>query len=260
MRTWIVKQLCQRRKRDRDQNVVQTLKDKESLHKILEVKAELAVKGENLAQQRLYEAETDVEVKHWEKRNSDIALFEINQEFESQRLQLHQANQWADQAQRDKISLCGEMEMRNGLFRENQRKACQEIEELRRLCCEETDLARQAGIDELSMHQKKNPTTVTQLLTQIQDLQNKVNSLSDAREPDDLATASSSGASHVPSESSTVPSPSTMFCCDSGLPHDTRNSMGTSGNIFLTTCSRRMNLYNLRLFKEFGILFSRIET
>ena len=34
-----------------------------------------------------------MEVKHWEKRNSDIALYEINQEFESQRLQLQQANQ-----------------------------------------------------------------------------------------------------------------------------------------------------------------------
>ena len=41
--------------------------------------------------------------QHWEKRNSDIALFEINQEFESQRLQLQQANQWADQSQRDNV-------------------------------------------------------------------------------------------------------------------------------------------------------------
>ena len=40
-------------KRDRDQNVVQTLRDKHNLHKILERKAELAVPGEKLAQQRL---------------------------------------------------------------------------------------------------------------------------------------------------------------------------------------------------------------
>ena len=69
----------------RDQNVVQTLKDRHSLHTILERKAELAVRREQLAQQRLYEAEADVEVKHWEKRNSDIAFYEIHQEFESQR-------------------------------------------------------------------------------------------------------------------------------------------------------------------------------
>ena len=59
---------------------------------------------------------------------------------------------------------------------------CQEIEEYRRVCCEETDRARQKKIDELSMQQERTPSTVSQPLTQIQDLQNKVNFLSDARE------------------------------------------------------------------------------
>ena len=95
-------------------------------------------------------------------------------------------------------------------------------------CCEEADRARQARIDELSMHQERNPTTVSHLLTQIQDLQNKVNSLSHAREFYDPGTASSSGATHVPS----IPSPRTMPCRDSGLSHDTRNIVGTSGIVF----------------------------
>ena len=58
--------------------------------------------------------------------------------------------------------------MRNRLLRENQATDCQEIEELRSICCEETDPARQARIDELSMQQERNPTTVSRLLTQIQ--------------------------------------------------------------------------------------------
>ena len=41
-------------------------------------------------------------------------------------------------------------------------------------------------------------TTVSQLLSQIHDLQNKVNSLSDARAFEDPEAASSSGATHVP--------------------------------------------------------------
>ena len=93
-----------------------------------------------------------MEVKHGEKRNSDVALSEVNQEFESQRFQLQQANRWADQAQRDKVSLFGELELRNRLFQESQAKDCQETEELRSICCEETDRARQARIDELSVH------------------------------------------------------------------------------------------------------------
>ena len=39
-------------KRDRDQNVVQSLRDRVNLHKILDRKAELAVRGEKMAQQK----------------------------------------------------------------------------------------------------------------------------------------------------------------------------------------------------------------
>ena len=86
---------------------------------------------------------------------------------------------WADKAQRDKISLYGELEMRNRLFQENHARDCQEIEELRSICCEEADRGRS---DELSLRQERNPTTVSQMMARIRELQNKVNSLSDARE------------------------------------------------------------------------------
>ena len=117
-----------------------------------------------MAQQRLYEAEADEEVKHLEKRNSDIALYEINQEFESQRLQLQQANQWADQAQ-NKIRLYRDLEARNRLFRE--------IEELRKIVAKkQIDRDKQELMNCLCI-KGRNLTTVSQLLTQIQDLQNK---------------------------------------------------------------------------------------
>ena len=131
---------------------------------------------------KIIRGEADVEVKHWDKRNSHKALHEANQEFESQRFQPHQGSRWADHAQRDKISLYGELELRNRLYQEDHARDCQEIEELPRICFEETDRARQARIDELSMHQERNPTTVSHLLAQFQDLQNQVNSLSDARD------------------------------------------------------------------------------
>ena len=71
------------------------------------------------------------------------------------------------------------------------------------------------------MHQERNPATLIHFL-----------SLSDAREFYDPETASSSGATHVPSQPSAIPSPSAMPCCDSGFPHDTRNIVGASGNVF----------------------------
>ena len=42
---------------------------------------------------------------------------------------------------------------------------------------------------------------------------------------------SGSGKSHVPSQPSSIPSPRGMRSRDSCLPHDTRNSMGNSGNV-----------------------------
>ena len=88
------------------------------------------------------------DIRNWEQSNADIALHETNRELESQRLELHQADQWADQAQREKISLFGELDMRNRIFHEN-RQTYPEIEELRRTCCKEIDRARQLRTDEL---------------------------------------------------------------------------------------------------------------
>ena len=68
-----------------------SLKDKENLQKIFERKVDLVVQGERAAQQKKFEAEAEVDARNWEKRNSDIAFREINQEFESQRYQLQQA-------------------------------------------------------------------------------------------------------------------------------------------------------------------------
>ena len=82
-------------------NVVHSLNDRNNLQKILERKVDSAVRRERMAQQRLAEAEAEVEARSWEKRNSYIAFQEINQELESQRFQVHQASRWADQAQRE---------------------------------------------------------------------------------------------------------------------------------------------------------------
>ena len=112
-----------------------------------------------------------------------------------------------DQAQREKVNLCEEFEMRNRLFQESRARNCQGTEELRRICCEETEKGRQLRIDDLSVQQERNPTTVSQLVTQILDLQNKANSMADAREFYDPETASSSTPSHVPSQPLNIPIP-----------------------------------------------------
>ena len=81
-------------------------REAKSPNKYLEWKAEFAVRGENAAQKKkTIETENDVEIKDCEKGSSEIALYESQRELESQRMQLHQPNQWPDQAQREKINL-----------------------------------------------------------------------------------------------------------------------------------------------------------
>ena len=58
---------------------------------------------------QLSDAEADTETRKWEKRSSDMAPNEANRELECQRLELYQAHQWADQAQKERINLCGDL-------------------------------------------------------------------------------------------------------------------------------------------------------
>ena len=103
-------------KRDRELESVQTLSERHHSHVYLEQKAELAVRRERAAQRRLSETEADMEIRNWEEQKSfDMALCETNRELQPQRLELYHANQWADQAQREKISLI----WRNGWEKQN---------------------------------------------------------------------------------------------------------------------------------------------
>ena len=79
---------------------------------------------------------------------------------------------------------------------------------------------------------EENNSTVNQLMVQIQELQDKVNSWKDAKEFYDPPTASSSGLSNVPSQPMGIPSPRGTTSRDSCLQPDTRNSLGASGHVF----------------------------
>ena len=218
-----------------------------------EIETIFAIQGEKEAQLKLYQVEAEIDAKNWEKRNRDCSFQNINQEFGSQRFR------WAHRAQKDKISLYGEMELRSGLFQENHARDCQEIEELSRRCCEEIEQTRQARSEELSLQQRRNPTTMSQMMAQIQDLQNKLNSFSDAREFFDPESRSSSGATHVPDQTSTVLNSRKLPRCDSAAKH-TELCKHSGKRFSTTTCSRRTIFYNLQQFNEFGIFISRYET
>ena len=104
----------------------------EILRQDLERRAQQVVLGENSVERKLYLTEHDLEIHNLERRNSEYALIESRRELESQRRQLLESNQWADQAQRERIHLCSELEMKNRLHQECCARSCQEIEEVKR--------------------------------------------------------------------------------------------------------------------------------
>ena len=69
-------------------------------------------------------------------------------------------------------------------------------------------------------------------MARIKELLDTAASLTDARDFHDLETASSSGESRVTSHRPTIPSSRTVLGRDSGVPPNTRDVMGISGNVF----------------------------
>ena len=73
-----------RGKKDRDFGCVsqhdkeRMLSERKNLHEYLEKEAERALQDECTAQRGVSEAEADMDMRNWEERNSDVALYETN--------------------------------------------------------------------------------------------------------------------------------------------------------------------------------------
>ena len=103
--------------------------DERDFQEHFERRAQQAILGENSVQRKFFSTEYYMEIQNLERRNSEYALIESQRELEPQRLQLLKANQWADQAQRERIHLCGELDMNNCLHQESYARSCREIKE-----------------------------------------------------------------------------------------------------------------------------------
>ena len=176
------------------------LSEQRDVHGFFEKKADHAFQGVCAAQTRLSEAQSESHRRERRMRNVDIALHETGMPLQSQRMELYRANQLINQTRRKKSWLCDESDMRIRAFQGDRARNCREIEELQRIFCVDTERARHLRCDEPSTQKEENNSTVNQFMVQIQELQDKVNSLNDAKESHDPETASSSGVSHVPSQ------------------------------------------------------------
>ena len=176
-----------------------------------------------------------MEAQNLERRNSEYALIESQRELESQRLQLLKANQWADQAQRERIHLCGELEMNNNLHQESYARNCREIEELKKRCCQEENAVRQRKLEEFPTQHDQESRTVSQLRHQVRRLQERLELDSKFHDPD---SSSSSGSALGPHQA-LITSSSRQPCREFGVPRNTREDMSIPGNVFDCQLARR---------------------
>ena len=195
--------------------------DERDLREDLERRPQQAVLGENSAQRKLYLTEHDLEIPNLERRNSEYALIESRRELESQRRQLLDANQWADQAQRERIHLCSDLEMKSRLHQEYYARSCQEVEELRKRCNKEENGATRQKLNEYSMQQNQESRTGSLLRGQIQRLQERLEFIEDSKIFQDPGLPSSFGSAHV-SHQALIPSSSKKPSRESRMQRNSR--------------------------------------
>ena len=179
-----------------------------------------------------------------------MAPYRSHRELECQRLQLYQSNHRVDQAERKKISLYGEsrIEEQNLSFKSHIR-TCSEVDNLRRICCEETHRATQ-------LKQERDLPILSVLLSQIRDHTKNIRQ--------NLCLKSKNVTipvhrlvwrrSYVPTKPTYIPSTRSTFFLVCRRPPNTRNlSVFQDFFFWKPTSSRRTTLSHLRKFWKFGI-------
>ena len=179
-----------------------------------------------------------MEIQNWEQRNSEHALFESQRELDSQRLQLLEANQWADQAQRERIHLCSELEMKSRLHQECYARSCQEIEDLKRdAAMKKKNEVTQQKLNEYSMQHDQESRTVSLLRDHLRRLQELLEFLEDSKIFYDPSPSSYDRAS-VPHQT-LITSSSRKPSREVGMLRHTREDMSITGNVFDCQHARR---------------------
>ena len=199
------------------------------LRKHLERRAQQAILGENSVQRKLYSTEYKMEIQNLERRNSELALFESQRELGPQRCLLLEANQYADQAQRERIQSCSRLEMQDHLHQECYARSCREIEEFQK-----TLLSR-------GKYWQNNEDWKNFVRSMIRNHEQWVYS----------STILTCWADMTYQRSSSSSCYLEFTSIEAGMPRNTREDMSIPRNFWSSTCSTR-SWRTTQKFKKFG--------
>ena len=95
---------------------------------------------------------------------------------------------------------------------------------------EELRSAQELRVDELSVQKlRESHDTIQKLTSQIQELQERVNSMNDSGEFQEIESICRGKLSRVPSQPAVIPSPRALSSSDQSLRSDTWNLSGSQG-------------------------------
>ena len=150
---------------------------------------------------------------------------ELQQQAYAQGLELQDAHHGYVESRREQVRLQEELSMKEKLLRDTQIRSMPEMGEMKR--------GQERRIDEVSVQKlRENHETTQKLTSQLQEMQDQMNSVCDSGEFLEVESNHSGRLSHVPSQPEVIPSSSSMLSRVKRLPFDTWNTCGLQENVF----------------------------
>ena len=174
---------------------------------------------------QLAEAESEILKQKCKMDTLSTCIREFQRQAHSNRLELDSVNCGCEESRREQDKLHEELAQRETALRDTRIRNIHELEELKG--------AQEVRIDEFSIHKlRESHAPIQELTSQIQEVHERMNYISDSREFHDGESNCMGKLSHVPSQPTIVPSLGGMLSRDPSLQHDTWMLFGTSGNVF----------------------------
>ena len=150
---------------------------------------------------------------------------EVQRQAYAQRLELQDAQHGHIEYRREQVRLQEELSMKEKFLRDTLIRCMHEMGEMKR--------AQELRIDEVSVQKlRENHETIQQLTSQLQQMQEQMNSVNDSGEFQEVDTNYSGRLSYVSSQLAMIPSSRSMLSRDKRLPLDTWNTSGLQENVF----------------------------
>ena len=172
----------------------------------------------------LNQARSDLAEQELHVESLNKCIHELQRQTEEQRFALQDAQYGFVESRREQVRLQEELSMKEKVLRNTQIQNMHEMGEIKR--------AQEQRIHEVSVQKlRENHETIQQLTSQLQQMQEQMNSMNDSGEFQVVESNYSGRLSHVSSQLVMIRSSRALLSCDKRLPLDTRNRSGLQENV-----------------------------